>query len=89
MCVKQTTYEQLSCNHKRRMPLGKRRDSIAWEKTKPAKNRYRYEITLMIHNQVQTEKSGKEGGKLIFEGTPEELVKCKASYTAKFIKDKL
>ena len=63
VCVKPTTYEQLSCNHERRMPLGKRRDSIAWEKTKPAKNRYRYEITLMIHNQVQTEQSGKEGGK--------------------------
>ena len=32
---------------------------------------------------------GDKGGKLIFEGTPEELAKCKESYTADFLKDKL
>ncbi|CAA0179259.1 excinuclease ABC subunit UvrA [Tenacibaculum maritimum] len=32
---------------------------------------------------------GKNGGNLIFSGTPEELVKCKASYTATYLKDKL
>jgi excinuclease ABC subunit A len=32
---------------------------------------------------------GEEGGYLIFEGTPEELVKCKESYTGKYLKDKL
>ncbi|WP_196888616.1 excinuclease ABC subunit UvrA [Aureivirga sp. CE67] len=32
---------------------------------------------------------GENGGSLIFTGTPEELVKCKDSYTAKFLKEKL
>ena len=32
---------------------------------------------------------GDKGGNLAFEGTPEELVKCKESITAKFLKDKL
>ncbi|MBP5480160.1 MAG: excinuclease ABC subunit UvrA [Paludibacteraceae bacterium] len=32
---------------------------------------------------------GDAGGKLVFEGTPEELVKCKNSYTAEFLKNKL
>lgn len=32
---------------------------------------------------------GKEGGNIVFEGTPEGLVKCKESYTGKFLKDKL
>ncbi|MBR5375620.1 MAG: excinuclease ABC subunit UvrA [Paludibacteraceae bacterium] len=32
---------------------------------------------------------GDAGGKLVFEGTPEELVKCKDSYTAEFLKNKL
>jgi len=32
---------------------------------------------------------GKDGGKLIFEGTPEDLVKIKGSYTAQYLKDKL
>jgi excinuclease ABC subunit A len=32
---------------------------------------------------------GEEGGYLIFEGTPEELVKCKKSYTGKYLKSKL
>jgi len=32
---------------------------------------------------------GDEGGNLVFEGTPENLVNCKESYTAEFLKDKL
>ena len=32
---------------------------------------------------------GKNGGNLLFEGTPEELIKSKDSYTAKYLKDKL
>lgn len=32
---------------------------------------------------------GEEGGTLLFEGVPEDLVKCKASYTGKYLKDKL
>jgi excinuclease ABC subunit A len=32
---------------------------------------------------------GEDGGYLIFEGTPEELVKCKNSYTGKYLKNKL
>lgn len=32
---------------------------------------------------------GEEGGNLVFEGTPEDLTKCKDSYTAPYIKEKL
>jgi excinuclease ABC subunit A len=32
---------------------------------------------------------GKKGGELIFEGTPEELIKNKKSYTAEYLKEKL
>lgn len=32
---------------------------------------------------------GVQGGNILFQGTPEELVKCKESYTGKFLKDKL
>ena len=32
---------------------------------------------------------GDQGGNVVFAGTPEDLVKCKQSHTAKFIKDKL
>ena len=32
---------------------------------------------------------GKNGGDLLFEGTPEELIKSKKSYTAKYLKEKL
>ena len=32
---------------------------------------------------------GDEGGKLVFEGTPEDLVKSKDSYTGKYLKEKL
>ncbi len=31
---------------------------------------------------------GDEGGYVVFEGTPEDLVQCKGSYTGKFLKDK-
>ncbi len=32
---------------------------------------------------------GKNGGKIIFEGTPENLIICKKSFTGKYLKDKL
>ena len=32
---------------------------------------------------------GKDGGNIVFEGTPEELVKCKESYTGKYLNQKL
>ncbi len=32
---------------------------------------------------------GEYGGKIVFEGTPEDLLKCEESYTSKFLKDKL
>jgi excinuclease ABC subunit A len=32
---------------------------------------------------------GDEGGYLVFEGSPEDLVNCKDSYTGKYLKDKL
>ena len=32
---------------------------------------------------------GKDGGNLVFEGTPEGLVKCEGSYTGKYLKDKI
>jgi len=32
---------------------------------------------------------GNNGGELVFSGTPEDLINCKGSYTAKFLKDKL
>ena len=32
---------------------------------------------------------GDEGGYLVFEGTPEDLVKVKKSYTGKYLKEKL
>jgi len=32
---------------------------------------------------------GDAGGYLVFEGTPEELVKCEKSYTGQFLKGKL
>jgi excinuclease ABC subunit A len=32
---------------------------------------------------------GDEGGQLVFAGVPEDLVKCKNSYTGKYLKDKL
>ena len=32
---------------------------------------------------------GEKGGNLVFEGTPENLAKCKDSYTGKFLKEKL
>ena len=32
---------------------------------------------------------GDNGGELVFEGTPEDLIKCKRSYTAKSLQEKL
>ena len=32
---------------------------------------------------------GEEGGQLLFEGTPEELISCKESFTAHYLKEKL
>ncbi len=32
---------------------------------------------------------GEEGGYVLFEGSPDELVDCKASYTGKFLKEKI
>ena len=32
---------------------------------------------------------GRGGGKIIAEGTPEQVAGCKESYTAKFLRDKL
>jgi excinuclease ABC subunit A len=32
---------------------------------------------------------GTEGGNIVFEGIPEDLVKCKKSYTGVYLKDKL
>jgi excinuclease ABC subunit A len=32
---------------------------------------------------------GDEGGTIVFEGTPEALVKCETSYTGRFLKDKI
>ncbi len=32
---------------------------------------------------------GDKGGQIVFEGTPEDLVKCKASVTGQYLKEKL
>ena len=32
---------------------------------------------------------GSEGGNVVFSGTPEELVKCKESYTGKYLQEKI
>ena len=32
---------------------------------------------------------GKKGGELLFQGTPEELLNCKESYTASYLGEKL
>jgi excinuclease UvrABC ATPase subunit len=32
---------------------------------------------------------GSKGGKILFEGTPEELIKCSKSYTGKYLKELL
>jgi excinuclease ABC subunit A len=32
---------------------------------------------------------GDGGGRILFEGTPEELIKCNESYTAEFLKAEL
>ncbi len=32
---------------------------------------------------------GSKGGQIIFEGTPEDIINCKKSYTGKYLKDLL
>jgi excinuclease ABC subunit A len=32
---------------------------------------------------------GDKGGNLVFEGTPEQILTCKASYTGKYLKEKM
>ena len=32
---------------------------------------------------------GKAGGQLVFAGTPEEIIHCEASYTGRFLQDKM
>jgi excinuclease ABC subunit A len=32
---------------------------------------------------------GRAGGKILFSGTPEMLLKCKESYTGKYLKEEL
>jgi excinuclease ABC subunit A len=32
---------------------------------------------------------GEKGGNVVFEGTPEDLIKCEASYTGQFLKEKM
>ena len=32
---------------------------------------------------------GDRGGRIVCEGTPEEVAKCKESYTAKYLKEEL
>ena len=32
---------------------------------------------------------GKDGGEVVFAGTPEELAQCEKSYTGRFLKEKL
>ncbi len=32
---------------------------------------------------------GKLGGNIVFEGTPEEIINCKDSYTGKYLKEKM
>ncbi|MCK5169630.1 MAG: excinuclease ABC subunit A, partial [Bacteroidales bacterium] len=32
---------------------------------------------------------GKDGGDIVFEGTPEEITKCKESYTGKYLNQKM
>ncbi len=58
-----------------------------------------HSVILIEHNQEVIKSSdwvidlgpegGEEGGYLVFEGRPEELVKCKESYTGRYLSDKL
>jgi len=32
---------------------------------------------------------GEEGGYVVFEGTPEQLISCESSYTARYLKSKI
>lgn len=58
-----------------------------------------HSVILIEHNQEVIKcadwiidlgpEGGDEGGYVVFEGTPEDLVKCKKSYTGKYLKNKL
>jgi excinuclease ABC subunit A len=58
-----------------------------------------HSVILIEHNQEVIKSSdwiidmgpegGEEGGRIVFEGKPEELAKCKNSYTGKFLSPKL
>ena len=58
-----------------------------------------HSVILIEHNQEVIKSSdwvidlgpegGEEGGYLVFEGRPEELAKCKESYTGRYLSDKL
>jgi len=58
-----------------------------------------HSVILIEHNQEVIKSSdwiidlgpegGEDGGYIVFEGKPEDLVKCKASYTGKFLAGKL
>jgi hypothetical protein len=43
-----------------------------------------YEGNLLFFKQMR--ESGNEGGRVVAEGTPEELAKVKESYTAQYLK---
>jgi excinuclease ABC subunit A len=58
-----------------------------------------HSVILIEHNQEVIKSSdwvidlgpegGEDGGKVVFEGKPEDLVKCKGSYTGKYLASKL
>ena len=39
--------------------------------------------------EISVPEGGKNGGSLLFEGTPEELINCKDSYTSPYLLEKL
>ena len=43
----------------------------------------------LVLAQAKGPEGGAAGGNILFEGTPEDLVKCKESYTAEFLKPEL
>ena len=56
-----------------------------------------YKVKFQIKNRIKVAdyiidlgpEGGDEGGEVVVCGTPEEVAKCKKSYTGKFLKDKL